>query len=100
MEDDVYLVEFYAKALELLDHKVVGCAYDGNEAIQKFKEFNIKPDIIIMDHRLPLKNGIEAMKEILKLEPSMKIIFASADNQTRATGPPVIAEKTFWINAT
>ena len=66
MEDDVYLVEFYAKALELLDHKVVGCAYDGNEAIQKFKEFNIKPDIIIMDLKLKKENEFYEMNDFEK----------------------------------
>ena len=32
-----------------------------------------------MDHRMPLKNGIETTKEILKMNPETKIIFISAD---------------------
>ncbi len=38
-----------------------------------------------MDHRMPIKNGIEAAKEILKLSPDIKIIFASADKSIRDT---------------
>ena len=32
-----------------------------------------------MDHRMPVKNGIEATKEILKINNTTKIIFISAD---------------------
>ena len=42
-----------------------------------------KPDIIIMDHRMPVKDGIEATKEILQMNPKAKIIFASADNSVK-----------------
>lgn len=44
-----------------------------------FVDFQLKPDIIIMDHRLPVKDGIEASKEILIYEKKAKILFASAD---------------------
>ncbi len=44
-----------------------------------YKNFPIKPDIIIMDHRMPIKSGIEASKEILSINSEAKIIFASAD---------------------
>ena len=32
-----------------------------------------------MDHRMPIKNGVEATKEILKINPNIKIIILSAD---------------------
>ena len=32
-----------------------------------------------MDHRMPLKDGIEASKEILQINNNTKIIFVSAD---------------------
>ncbi len=35
--------------------------------------------IIIMDHRMPTKNGVEATKEILAEYPDTGIIFVSAD---------------------
>ena len=34
-----------------------------------------------MDHRLPIKDGLETMEEILKLDQSSKVIFASADQR-------------------
>jgi two-component system chemotaxis response regulator CheY len=41
------------------------------------------PDIIIMDHRMPNKDGVETTKEILQINPNTKIIFASADTAVR-----------------
>lgn len=65
--------------IELSGFSVLGTANDGEEAVTRFKEFPHKPDIIIMDHIMPRKSGLEAAKEILELDPSAKIVFASAD---------------------
>ena len=45
----------------------------------KYSNFIEKPDLIILDHRMPKKNGLEIMKEILKVNGDAKIIFISAD---------------------
>jgi two-component system chemotaxis response regulator CheY len=58
-------------------------AYDGEEAINIFKSLSNKPDIILMDHRMPVKNGLETTKELLDLDPTSKIIFVSADYTAR-----------------
>ena len=54
-------------------------AKNGKEAVEMYKSFNDKPDVIIMDHRMPIMNGIDASKEILRFDKDAKIIFASAD---------------------
>jgi two-component system chemotaxis response regulator CheY len=72
-------MEFYIEALELSGHVVVGSARNGAEAVEKFVKLPIRPDVIIMDHRMPIKDGIEATAEILKIDPKAKVIFASAD---------------------
>jgi two-component system chemotaxis response regulator CheY len=59
--------------------EVAGIARNGEEAVSMYKQFDEKPSIIIMDHRMPVKNGIEALKEILNIDNSAIIIFASAD---------------------
>lgn len=63
--------------------QIIGVAKNGQEAIDKFKLFSEKPDIIIMDHRMPIKSGIDATKEIISLGKNPKIIFASADKTVR-----------------
>ena len=36
-----------------------------------------------MDHRMPIKNGIETLREILQIDNHSKIIFMSADNSVK-----------------
>lgn len=84
MEDDSSLRMLYEKALSHNGYNVVHpSAKNGEEAISIFKESDKKPDIIIMDHRMPLKSGLEAAEEILNMDKSTKIIFASADRSVR-----------------
>lgn len=83
VEDDDSLRELYQIALKLKGYDVIGTACDGNEAIDMFRNFSIKPDIILMDHRMPGKNGLEATKEIMEMDSKPKIIFASADTSVR-----------------
>ena len=59
--------------------QVLGFASNGDEAIDMFQEFQEKPDIIILDYRMPIKNGIDALKAILEIDENSRIIFASAD---------------------
>ncbi|MBN1799915.1 MAG: response regulator [Candidatus Lokiarchaeota archaeon] len=65
--------------LQFHHFQILGKAVDGEEAIQKFASFSEKPDVIVIDHRVPKKNGIEIMNEILKIDNFAKIIFVSAD---------------------
>nr|KXH73193.1 MAG: hypothetical protein AM325_08210 [Candidatus Thorarchaeota archaeon SMTZ1-45] len=64
-------------------HEVVADAYDGSEAIEKFSALDPKPEVIILDHRMPNKDGLQAMKEILEIDPKAKIVFISADANVR-----------------
>jgi two-component system chemotaxis response regulator CheY len=79
VDDELFIVELYRDILQLRGYKVVGTAFDGEEAIRKYRSSNQKPDVIIMDHRMPVMNGVEATKEILRANPTQKVIFVSAD---------------------
>jgi len=77
------LQELYVYILKAYGFQVVGIASNGKEAVNMFKSFFEKPDIVVMDHRMPIKNGFEASKEILQINDNTKIIFASADVSIR-----------------
>lgn len=64
-------------------HEIVAKAFNGEEAINIYKNLQNAPDIILMDHRMPSKNGIEVTEEILTINPNCKIIFVSADYTVR-----------------
>ena len=54
------------------DMRLVGEASDGNEAVAFARE--LRPDVVLMDLMMPLKNGAEATAEILAENPSAKIL--------------------------
>lgn len=60
-------------------YEVVGEAENGLKAVQIYKE--LKPDLVTMDITMPEMDGIQAVKEIKKLDSSAKIIMCSAMGQ-------------------
>jgi two-component system chemotaxis response regulator CheY len=58
---------------------VVAVASDGEEAVRKYRDMKDKPVIIIMDQRMPVKDGVSATQEILNMDPEATIFFGSAD---------------------
>ncbi|HJX04216.1 MAG TPA: response regulator [Thermoplasmata archaeon] len=79
VDDEKFIVDLYRDILEANGHTVVGIASDGEEAVRKYREMGEKPVIIIMDQRMPVKDGVSATQEILKMDPSATIFFGSAD---------------------
>lgn len=58
---------------------VIGEASNGQEAIEVYKKK--QPDVVTMDIVMPVMDGIEATKEILKVNPTAKIVMVSALGQ-------------------
>jgi DNA-binding NarL/FixJ family response regulator len=54
------------------DCEVVGEAGDGRQAVAMTKE--LKPDVVILDISMPLLNGMEATRQILKDRPQTKVL--------------------------
>jgi DNA-binding NarL/FixJ family response regulator len=52
--------------------EVCGEATDGREVVTKVSQ--LQPDLIIMDFKLPLANGLQAAKEIFATAPSIPIV--------------------------
>ena len=58
------------------DMEVVGMAADGAETLQKLKELSHeeRPDVILMDIRMPVMDGVECTAQISKKYPNIKVI--------------------------
>ncbi|MFX0019864.1 MAG: response regulator [Promethearchaeota archaeon] len=102
VEDDIYLQKLYEMMLKTQGFKIIGKAGNGSEAINIFKSLINKPDIVLMDHRMPIKNGIDTTLELTRLNSHTNIIFISADNsvkkQALSIGAKSFIEKPFSID--
>jgi DNA-binding NarL/FixJ family response regulator len=67
------------------DLTVIGEAADGGEAVRLATE--LSPDVVVMDVRLPVLNGIEATKVIKDQHPNMPILILSAYDDDRYVFP-------------
>lgn len=60
------------------DMEMVGEAWDGSEAVKKFQE--CRPDVVLMDLRMPKLGGIEAARTMRELDPEARIIALTSYN--------------------
>ena len=79
VDDEPDLQKLYKLAIASNGYRIAYVASDGTDALEKQSQLEPKPEIIIMDHRMPTKNGVETTKEILARYPLTRIIFVSAD---------------------
>ena len=78
-EDHTIVREGFRKMLEFEDDmEVVGEAQDGRQALALAKK--LCPDVLLMDIAMPLLNGLEATRQVLKALPATKVLILSAHN--------------------
>ena len=102
-DDEPMLLELYKDILAGTPFEVVAIAYNGQECVDIVKAIDEPPDVILMDHRMPLKSGLEAMREVLAFDSRVKVIFVSADSSVREeallAGAEAFLQKPFDIGA-
>jgi DNA-binding NarL/FixJ family response regulator len=85
----VVLVEdnqVFREGLELVlglrsDMEIVGAAEDGVEAVELARE--LRPDVVLMDYRLPGMDGVEATAALLQAYPDAAVIGLTASANVR-----------------
>ena len=60
-------------------YDIVGEGENGVQAIEKYKD--LKPDLVVMDMIMPEMGGIDAVREIVKLDPGARVLMCSAMGQ-------------------
>jgi two-component system chemotaxis response regulator CheY len=83
-----------AELVGLCHHQVVEVVSTGMEAIQAYDRH--RPDIVLMDYRMPKLNGITACRYILAKDPKARVILISgwsAPVEPEASGAVAILAK-------
>jgi DNA-binding response OmpR family regulator len=94
IEDDNDASKTLADICEINGIKVLASAYDGNEAIEIFKQY--QPDVVLLDIMMPKYDGFYAIDGIRKVKQDAKIVAVTAsvdqDTQDKLTdlGIPII----------
>ncbi len=65
--------------LEEVGYSVIGEAGNGAEAIEVYKQ--CKPNLVTLDITMPEMDGIEALKELQKIDPAVKAVMITAAGQ-------------------
>lgn len=76
VDDIPYVRKTLRQILQSRGFRVVGEAENGDEAVRLYRE--TQPDLVTMDLVMPLKNGVQATKEILAFDPNARIVVLSA----------------------
>ena len=74
-DDSVVVREFLNQTLEILGAEVVGEAKNGQEAVELFMK--LRPNFVTMDLSMPGLSGVDAIKNIRDIDPSVNIIVIS-----------------------
>jgi DNA-binding NtrC family response regulator len=75
VDDDLRIVKTTCDILRIKGHEAIA-AYSGEEGVEKVK--NDPPDCVLMDIKMTGINGVEAMKQMKEIAPSLPVVLVSA----------------------
>jgi two-component system chemotaxis response regulator CheY len=79
VDDAAFMRKMVTDALTKGGHDVIGEAGNGTEAVDRWQE--LRPDLTTLDITMPEKDGLTALREIISLDPSARVIMCSALGQ-------------------
>ena len=113
-DDEPHLLEIYQDWLKL-DNRHIITAENGQKCLEiyqkehahsKLNQLQNYFDVVILDHNMPILNGLQTAIEILKINPNQRIIFASGyienivlDSLTEINKAIEVIKKPFSIEA-
>lgn len=91
VDDEAATRFFYKHTLKQAGYSVSE-TIDGVDAMEFLRSTDMLPEAVILDHRMPNKDGIETLAEMQKSFPAVKVIFISGDETAK--------EEAFALGAT
>ena len=89
VDDIAYVRKTMKQILTSHGYRVVAEAENGEEAVRYYAE--VKPDFVTMDLVMPVMNGVEATRKILKFDPDAKVLILSSMMQENLVTEAILA---------
>jgi two-component system chemotaxis response regulator CheY len=83
VDDAFFMRNLLRSILEMGGYTVVAEAEDGDAAMATYRA--CRPDLVLMDIIMPVKNGIDATREIVALDPKARVVMCSILGQELLT---------------
>src|ERR1700745_1149008 len=84
VDDAAFMRKVVSDALASGGHEVVGEAGNGDEAVKQYQE--LSPELVTLDITMPQKDGLEALGEIISIDPGARVLMCSArGKETKVT---------------
>ena len=78
-DDASFMRQIIREILESEGHEIVAEASDGVQAVEAWKKH--QPDLVTMDIVMPRRSGIDAVRAIIAIDASARIVMCSALGQ-------------------
>lgn len=82
VDDDDLVRQTVRGLLEALEYEVTE-AIDGLEALEVYKEFEGRFDLVLLDQRMPKLSGLECLQQLLQIDKSVKVVITSGDRLSK-----------------
>ena len=76
VDDSLIIRKQIEQVLGKTDFQFVGSAIDGTDALAQFKQ--TRPHVVTMDLTMPRLNGVDTIKLMMEIDPTVKILVISA----------------------
>ncbi len=79
VDDSLFMRAAIAKTLATPAFEIVGQAKDGKDALAQIAK--LKPDVVTMDFNMPGMNGADAVRELMRTQPTPVVMFSAHTKQ-------------------
>jgi two-component system, chemotaxis family, protein-glutamate methylesterase/glutaminase len=79
VDDSLFMRAAITKTLGTPAFEIVGQAKDGKDALAQIAK--LKPDVVTMDFNMPNMNGVDAVREIMRTQPTPVVMFSAHTKQ-------------------
>ena len=77
VDDSIAIARQLTKMVEGFGgYQIVGHAKNGAEAVKLFK--TLSPDVVLMDIVMPMMDGLQSLRTLMRLDPEAKVIVISS----------------------